>query len=91
MVEDRQIVTRHLARRVSRAESAADSQDVVRTTRCLADFRACRAFNEVRNAFYAEQSLDPLPAGTCVEARLFRPEPLVEIAAIAIMSQNRSK
>ncbi len=69
----------------------ADWHDVVRTTCYLADFRAYAAFNEVRNAFYAEQGLDPLPASTCVEARLCRPELLVEIEAIAALPKDRNK
>jgi enamine deaminase RidA (YjgF/YER057c/UK114 family) len=40
----------------------ADWHDVVRTTCYLADFRDYDEFNEVRNAFYVEEKLDPLPA-----------------------------
>ncbi|MCP4249768.1 MAG: RidA family protein [bacterium] len=69
----------------------ADWHDIVRTTCYLADFRAYGAFNEVRNAFYTEQGLDPLPASTCVEARLCRQELLVEIEAIAIIPRDRGK
>ncbi len=61
----------------------ADWHDVVRTTCYLADFRYYDRFNEVRNELYAESGLDPLPASTCVEARLCWPELLVEIEAIA--------
>lgn len=63
----------------------ADWHDVVRTTCYLVDFRDYDRFNEIRNAFYAEQGLDPFPASTCVGARLCRPELLVEIEAVAIM------
>jgi len=45
----------------------------------------------VRNAFYSEQGLDPLPASTCIEARICRPELLVEIEAIAIIARERGK
>jgi enamine deaminase RidA (YjgF/YER057c/UK114 family) len=69
----------------------ADFHDVVRTTCYLADFRDYDAFNEVRNAFYVEQKLDPLPASTCIEARICRPELLVEIEAIAMIPRDRGK
>jgi 2-iminobutanoate/2-iminopropanoate deaminase len=69
----------------------ADWRDVVRTTCYLADFRYYGEFNQVRNAFYAEEGLDPLPASTCVEARLCRPELLVEIEAIAVIPKRRVK
>ena len=68
----------------------ADWHDVVRTTCYLDDFRYYDAFNDVRNAFYTEQGLDPLPASTCVEARICRPELLVEIEAIAIIPRDRA-
>ena len=69
----------------------ADWHDVVRTTCYLADFRIYDEFNEARNAFYKEQGLDPLPASTCIEARICRPELLVEIEAIAMIPQDRAK
>ena len=69
----------------------ADWHDVVRTTCYLADFRTYDEFNEVRNAFYVEEALDPLPASTCVEARVCRPELLVEIEAIAMIPKGRAK
>ena len=69
----------------------ADWHDVVRTTCYLADFRDYDAFNEVRNAYFAEQELDPLPASTCIEARICRPELLVEIEAIAMIPKGRAK
>jgi 2-iminobutanoate/2-iminopropanoate deaminase len=69
----------------------ADWHDVVRTTCYLADFRHYDEFNEARNAFYAAEKLDPLPASTCVEARLCRPELLVEIEAIAVIPKTRAK
>jgi enamine deaminase RidA (YjgF/YER057c/UK114 family) len=67
----------------------ADWHDIVRTTCYLADFRDYDAFNEIRNAFYEEQELDPLPASTCIEARICRPELLVEIEAIAMIPKDR--
>ena len=69
----------------------ADWHDIVRTTCYLADFRHYDPFNEVRNAFYSEQGLDPLPASTCIEARICRPELLVEIEAIAVIPKEREK
>ena len=68
----------------------ADWHDVIRTTCYLADFRHYDEFNEVRNAFYQEEGLDPLPASTCIEARICRPELLVEIEAIAMIPKDRS-
>jgi len=69
----------------------ADFHDVVRTTCYLADFRCYDEFNEVRNRFYEEEGLDPFPASTCVEARLCRPELLVEIEAIAVIPADREQ
>jgi len=69
----------------------ADWHDMVRTTCYLADFRHYDEFNEVRNAFYEEQGLDPLPASTCIEARICRPELLVEIEAIAMIPKERTQ
>lgn len=69
----------------------ADWHDVVRTTCYLADFRHYEPFNDVRNAFYEEQGLDPLPASTCIEARICRPELLVEIEGIAMLPKDRSR
>jgi 2-iminobutanoate/2-iminopropanoate deaminase len=68
----------------------ADWHDVVRTTCYLADFRTYDEFNEVRNAFYQNEGLDPLPASTCIEARICRPELLVEVEAIAIIPRDRA-
>ena len=68
----------------------ADWHDVVRTTCYLADFRTYDEFNEIRNAFYEEQGLDPLPASTCIEARICWPELLVEIEAIAMLPKDRA-
>jgi enamine deaminase RidA (YjgF/YER057c/UK114 family) len=67
----------------------ADWHDVVRTTCYLADMRDYDAFNEVRNAFYDEEGLDPFPAATCVEARICRVELLIEMEAIAVIPADR--
>ena len=69
----------------------ADWHDVVRTTCYLADFRDYDDFNEIRNAFYEAQGLNPLPASTCVEARICRPELLVEIEAIAMIPKDPAR
>ncbi len=69
----------------------ADWHDIVRTTCYLADFRLYDEFNESRNLFFEEQRLDPLPASTCIEARICRPELLVEIEAIAMIRGNHTK
>jgi len=69
----------------------ADWNDIVRTTCYLADFRHYDEFNEVRNRFYEEHDLEPLPASTCIEARICRPELMVEIEAIAIIPRERAK
>lgn len=60
-------------------------KDIVRTTCYLRDIdRDYAAFNEERTAFFEAQGLDPLPASTGIQAKLCRPELLVEIEAIAM-------
>ena len=72
-----------------RAEGAT-WKDVVRTTCYLRDIdRDYAEFNQERTAFYASQGLDPLPASTGIEAKLCRPELLVEIEAIAVFRLER--
>ena len=67
------------------AAEGATWKDIVRTTCYLRDIdRDYAVFNEERTAFYQEQELDPLPASTGIQAKLCRPELLVEIEAIAI-------
>jgi len=68
-------------------------KDVVRTSCYLSDIgRDYAQFNEERTAFYKEQGLNPLPASTGVQAKLCRPELLVEIEAIAMFREcPRSK
>jgi 2-iminobutanoate/2-iminopropanoate deaminase len=64
--------------------------DIVRTTCYLRDIdRDYDAFNEERTAFYQEQGLDPLPASTGIQAKLCRPELLVEIEAIAMFQSEK--
>jgi len=83
--------TRRMYRNVTAllASEGATWKDVVRTTYYLRDIdRDYAVFNEERTAFYREQDLDPLPASTGIQAKLCRPELLVEMEAIAI-SVNR--
>jgi 2-iminobutanoate/2-iminopropanoate deaminase len=49
-----------------------------------------RDFNEIRTAFFQWLELDPLPASTGIEARLCRPDLLVEIEAMALLKAKRS-
>jgi 2-iminobutanoate/2-iminopropanoate deaminase len=65
--------------------------DIVRTSCYLRDIdRDYEAFNEERTAFFEAQGLDPLPASTGIEAKLCRPELLVEIEAIAMFHTDKS-
>ena len=67
------------------AVEGATWKDIIRTTCYMRDIdRDYAAFNEERTAFYNEQQLVPLPASTGIEAKLCRPELLVEIEAIAM-------
>jgi enamine deaminase RidA (YjgF/YER057c/UK114 family) len=64
-------------------------KDIVRTSCYLRDIdRDYAEFNEERTAFYREQGLDPLPASTGIQAKLCRPELLVEIEAIAMFKKK---
>ena len=73
------------------ASEGATWKDVVRTTCYLRDIdRDYAGFNEERTAFYSEQELDPLPASTGIQAKLCRPDLLVEIEAIAIFKNEGS-
>jgi len=70
------------------AAEGATWKDVVRTSCYLRDIdRDYAQFNEERTAFYSEQGLNPLPASTGVQAKLCRPELLVEIEAIAMFRE----
>jgi len=67
------------------ASEGATWKDIVRTSCYLRDIdRDYAAFNEERTTFFREQGLDPLPASTGIQAKLCRPELLVEIEAIAM-------
>ena len=70
----------------------ASWRDIVRTTCYLRDIdRDYAAFNEERTSFYQAQGLDPLPASTGIQAKLCRPELLVEIEAIAAFRGRNSQ
>lgn len=72
------------------ASEGATWHDIVRTSCYLRDIdRDYEAFNEERTAFFREQGLDPLPASTGIQAKLCRPELLVEIEAIAMFHTPR--
>jgi enamine deaminase RidA (YjgF/YER057c/UK114 family) len=63
--------------------------DIVRTSCYLRDIdRDYAEFNEERTKFFAEQGLDPLPASTGIEAKLCRPDLLVEMEAIAMFKKE---
>ncbi len=65
--------------------------DIVRTSCYLRDIdRDYDVFNEERTAFFKEQGLDPLPASTGIQAKLCRPELLVEIEAIAMFKTEKA-
>ncbi len=74
------------------ASEGAPRKDIVRTSCYLRDIdRDYAVFNEERTAFYQEQGLDPLPASTGIQAKLCRPELLVEIEAIAMFRRPAEK
>lgn len=67
-------------------------KDIVRTSCYLRDIERDYAdFNEVRTEFFREQGLELLPASTGIQAILCRPELLIEIEAIAILSGKSGK
>ena len=71
------------------AAEGATWRDVVRTTCYLRDIdRDYKQFNQERTAFYKSQGLDPLPASTGIQAKLCRPDLLVEIEAIAMFRKQ---
>jgi 2-iminobutanoate/2-iminopropanoate deaminase len=66
-------------------------QDVVRTSCYLRDIDMHYGdFNEIRTAFFQWLGLDPLPASTGIQARLCRPDLLIEIEAMALLKTKRS-
>ena len=74
------------------AAEGATWKDIVRTTCYMRDIdRDYKDFNDERNAFYKEQKLNPLPASTGIQAKLCRPELLIEIEAIAMFRKITPK
>jgi 2-iminobutanoate/2-iminopropanoate deaminase len=72
------------------AAEGATWHDIVRTTCYLRDIdRDYAEFNEERTAFFKAQGLDPLPASTGIEAKLCRPELLIEMEAIAMFKKAK--
>ena len=66
--------------------------DIVRTSCYLRDIdRDYEIFNEERTRFFKEQGLDPLPASTGIEAKLCRPELLIEMEAIAMFRTEKAE
>jgi len=64
-------------------------KDIVKTTCYLRDIeRDYEEFNDVRNAFFEWNELDPLPASVGIQARLCREDLLVEIEAVAIVKKT---
>lgn len=73
------------------AHEGASWHDIVRTTCYLRDIdRDYDEFNRVRTLFMNAVGLDPLPASTGIEARLCRPDLLIEIEAIAMVPRADS-
>jgi enamine deaminase RidA (YjgF/YER057c/UK114 family) len=71
------------------AAEGATWKDVVRTTCYLRDIdRDYREFNQERTAFYKSEGLNPLPASTGIQAKLCRPDLLVEMEAIAMFRKQ---
>lgn len=67
-------------------EAGATFKDVVSVTIYLADVnKFYNIFNKLRDGFFKEKGiLETPPSSTCIEAKLCRPELLVEMSAIAI-------
>ncbi len=61
--------------------------DLVRTSCYLRDIdRDYDEFNKVRTLFFQCMDIDPVPASTGIQAKLCRPELLVEIEAIVLLN-----
>ena len=73
------------------SSEGATWQNVVKILIFLTDMRYYRAFNEVRTAFFKQQKLPMLPASTCVEARLCRPDLMIESELIAVLPSHHSR
>ncbi|HEX4308796.1 MAG TPA: Rid family hydrolase [Acidobacteriaceae bacterium] len=74
------------------ASEGATWKDIVRTSCYMRDIdRDYEAFNDERTRFFADQKLDPLPASTGIQAKLCRPELLIEIEAIAMFRTKKEE
>ncbi|MCK6683900.1 MAG: hypothetical protein L6R30_15980 [Thermoanaerobaculia bacterium] len=63
--------------------------DVIRMMCYLRDIeRDYSDFNRIRTEFFVAQGLDPLPASTAIQARLCRPDLLIEVDALALLYQE---
>ena len=80
---------RFVLRKIEKAliEAGAELSDVVRTRAFLADFSM---FEDLARA-HREVFADIRPAATAVEARLVRPDLLVEIEATAVVTGSRDE
>ncbi|HOW28421.1 MAG TPA: RidA family protein [Elusimicrobiota bacterium] len=63
-------------------------QDVVKWTIYLKEMKYYARFNKVRSRFFRDRGISPC-ASTCVEAKLCRPDLLVEMEAVAIRPAGR--
>jgi 2-iminobutanoate/2-iminopropanoate deaminase len=73
-------------------EEGCTWHDIVRTSCYMRDIdRDYAEFNEERTAFFNRVGLHPLPASTGIQAKLCRPELLIEIEAIAMFRQPISE
>ena len=73
------------------AQEGAGWHDVAKTTIYIADMRNYAEFNEVRCDFLDSHGIHPYPASTCVEARICRPDLMIEMDVIAIIPRSRTR
>jgi enamine deaminase RidA (YjgF/YER057c/UK114 family) len=67
------------------AEAGSDKQSLLSVTIYIRDMKDFAAMNAVWDAWVADL---PKPARACVEARMARPEILVEMSVIAALSEQ---
>ena len=71
------------------ASEGASWHDIVRTTCYLRDIdRDYDEFNKVRTLFFRCMDIEPVPASTGIQAKLCRPELLVEIESIVLLDDT---
>jgi enamine deaminase RidA (YjgF/YER057c/UK114 family) len=64
-------------------------KDIVKVTIYLKDIEAhYDEFNTARNEFFRQEDIKLFPASTCVEAKLCRPELLVEMECMAVVKME---